>query len=96
MQGARVAFAKFSEDLNGGYPDPNTSLEIDRLFKLVESMKKLEENKEYMRITMERQGSAGVLSSIFGDRAQVLKELENGGMSENQTNLIIQGALGDE
>ena len=96
MQGARVAFAKFSEDLNGGYPDPNTSLEIDRLFKLVESMKRLEENKEYMRITMERQGSAGVLSSIFGDRAQVLKELENGGMNENQTNLIIQGALGDE
>ena len=96
MQGARVAFAKFSEDLNGGYPDPNTSLEIDRLFKLVESMKRLEENKEYMRITMERQGSAGVLSSIFGDRAQVLKDLGNGGLDENQTNLVLQGALKDE
>ena len=93
MQGARVAFARFSEELNGGYPDPNTSQEIDRLFKLVEQLKRMEDNKEFVRMTFERSGGAGVLSSIFGDRAQVLKELDGGGMSADQTTQIIQQSL---
>ena len=95
MQGARVAFARFSEELNGGYPDPNVSQEIDRLFKLVEQLKKLEDNKEFVRMTFERQGGAGVLSSIFGDRVQVLQELDNGGLSEEQGTRIIQQSLED-
>jgi hypothetical protein len=57
MQGSRVAFARYAEELNGGYPDPNTGQEIDRLFKLVNQMKELEENKEFIRITAERQTS---------------------------------------
>lgn len=96
MQGSRVAFAKFTEDLNGGYPDPNVSQEIDRLFKLVEQMKKLEDNREFVRMTFERQGGAGVLSSIFGDRAQVLREIDGGGMSEQQTNMVIKQSLEDD
>jgi hypothetical protein len=35
-------------------------------------------------------GSAGVLSSIFGDRAQALKELPNGGLNEEQTTKVIK------
>lgn len=93
MQGSRVAFARFGEELNGGYPDPNVSLEIDRLFKLVEQMKKLEDNREFVRMTIERQGGAGVLSSIFGDRAQAFKEIEGGGYNESQTTQIIQQSL---
>lgn len=93
MQGSRVAFAKFTEDLNGGYPDPNVSQEIDRLFVLVEKLKKLEDNREFVRMTFERQGSAGVLSSIFGDRASVLKELDGGGLTQNQTDQIIQQTI---
>lgn len=93
MQASRVAFAKFAEDLNGGYPDPNTSQEMDRLFKLVGQLKEMEANKERLSITMERQGSAGVLSSIFGDRAQVLKELDQGPLSESETTQIIRGSL---
>lgn len=93
MQGSRVAFARFSEELNGGYPDPNVSQEIDRLFKLVEQLKKLEDNKEFVRMTFERQGGAGVLSSIFGDRAQVLKDLDGGGISEDSTTQIIRQSL---
>jgi hypothetical protein len=93
MQGSRVAFARFGEELNGGYPDPNVSQEIDRLFKLVESLKKMEDNKEFVRMTFERSGGAGVLSSIFGDRAAVLKELDGGGMTPDQTNQIIQQTL---
>ncbi len=76
MQGQRVAFARYAEETTGGgYPDPNVSQEIDRLFKIVESLKRLEDNREFARITVERQGSSGVLSALFGDRAESLKEL---------------------
>jgi hypothetical protein len=89
MQGARVAFARYAEELNGGYPDPNTGQEIDRLFKLVGQMKELEENKEFIRITAERQTSGGVLSALFGDKANTLRELPNGGLSEAQSSKIL-------
>ena len=90
IQGQRVAFAKFAEDLNGGYPDPNTGLEMDRFFKMLKTIKELEESKEMMRVTVERNGSAGVLSSLFGERAQKLTELPNNGYNEEQTNEIIK------
>lgn len=76
MQGQRVAFARYAEETaGGGYPDPNVSQEIDRLFKIVESLKRLEDNREFARITVERQGSSGVLSALFGDRTEALKQL---------------------
>ena len=92
MQGQRVAFMRFAEEMNGGYADPNVSQEVDRLFKLVKSMKELDENKEFIRITAERQSSGGVLSAIFGDRAQVLKEM-NQPLSEEETTQIIRNSL---
>jgi hypothetical protein len=93
MQGARVAFARFAEELNGGYPDPNTGQEIDRLFKLVGQMKELEENKEFVRMTVERQTSGGVMSALFGDRANTLRELPNGGISEAESSRILDEGL---
>jgi hypothetical protein len=93
MQGSRVAFARFAEELNGGYPDPNTGQEIDRLFKIVKQLKELEENREFIRITAERQGGAGVLSALFGDRASTLNQLPNGGLNESQTTRIISDSL---
>jgi hypothetical protein len=93
MQGARVAFARFAEELNGGYPDPNTGQEIDRLFKIVKSLKELEENKEFVRMTVERQTSGGVLSALFGDKANTLRELPNDGYSEVDTTRIISDHL---
>jgi hypothetical protein len=90
IQGQRVAFAKFAEDLNGGYPDPNTGLEMDRFFKMLKTIKELDESKEMMRVTLERGNSAGVLSSLFGERAQKLSELPNNGLNEDQTNEIIK------
>lgn len=76
IQGQRVAFAKFAEDLNGGYPDPNLSQEIDRLFKLVKTLKELESNNEFVRMTVERQTSGGLMSALFGDRARELNKIE--------------------
>jgi hypothetical protein len=93
MQGARVAFARYAEELNGGYPDPNTGQEIDRLFKLVSQMKELEENKEFIRITAERQTSGGVLSALFGEKANTLRELPNGGLSEAESSRILDRGL---
>ena len=94
MQGQRVAFMRFAEEMNGGYADPNVSQEIDRLFKLVSSMKELETNKEFVQITASRQTSGGVLSAIFGDRAQALKEM-NQPIDEDQTTRIIRDSIED-
>lgn len=92
MQGQRVAFMRFAEEMNGGYADPNTSQEVDRLMKLVKSVKELDESKEFIQITAQRQASGGVLSAIFGDRASVLKEMEQP-LSEAQTTEIIRDAI---
>jgi hypothetical protein len=94
MQGQRVAFMRFAEELNGGYADPNVSQEMDRLFKLVSSMKDLETNKEFVQITASRQTSGGVLSAIFGDRASALKEMEQP-LNEEQTTRIIKTSIED-
>jgi hypothetical protein len=94
MQGQRVAFMRFAEEMNGGYSDPNVSQEIDRLFKLVKSMKELEENREFVRITAERSTSGGVLSAIFGDRAQALRDMEQP-LNEAETTRIIKDSIED-
>ena len=88
----RVAFMRFAEEMNGGYADPNVSQEIDRLFKLVGNLKELEENREFVRITAERQSSGGVLSAIFGDRAQALRELPDA-LKEDTVTKIIQQSI---
>lgn len=95
MQAQRVAFMRFAEEMNGGYADPNVSQEMDRLFKLIKTVKELDDSREFIRMTVERQGSAGVLSSIFGDKAQALKELPDGGLNESQTTKIIKQSLED-
>lgn len=92
MQGQRVAFMRYTEELNGGYADPNVSQEIDRLFKLIGNMKDLETNKEFVQITASRETSGGVLSAIFGDKAQALREL-NKPLDEEQTTNIIRHNL---
>jgi hypothetical protein len=92
MQGQRVAFMRFSEEMNGGYADPNTSQEIDRLMKLVKSVKELDESKEFIQITAQRAQAGGVLSAIFGDRASVLRD-EEINISEAQTTRIIRDSI---
>jgi len=96
MQGQRVAFMRFAEEMSGGYADPNVSQEIDRLFKLIKTIKELDDSREFIRMTVERQGSAGVLSSIFGDRANVLRELPEGGLNEMQTTEVIKEIIEDK
>jgi hypothetical protein len=90
MQGQRVAFMRFAEEMNGGYADPNLSQEIDRLLKLVGNVNEMDSNKEFIQITASRQSSGGVLSAIFGDRAQALRELPETLKEESVTKIIQQ------
>jgi hypothetical protein len=90
MQGQRVAFMRFAEEMNGGYADPNVSQEIDRLFKLVNQVKEMETNKEFIQITAQRQSAGGVLSAIFGDRAQALRELPETLKEDTVTKIISE------
>jgi len=94
MQGQRVAFMRFAEEMNGGYADPNVSQEIDRLFKLIGNLNEMDSNKEFIQITASRQSSGGVLSAIFGDRAQALRELPET-MKEETVTKIIQQSIED-
>jgi len=94
MQGQRVAFMRFAEEMNGGYADPNVSQEIDRLFKLIGNLNEMDSNKEFIQITASRQSSGGVLSAIFGDRAQALRELPET-LREDTVTKIIQQSIED-
>jgi len=78
MQVQRVAFARFTEELGGGYPDPNLSTEITRTFDLVERMKRIEDSGDLLRIEMRgRPANSGILSQIFGPKAgEPQRELE--------------------
>ena len=92
MQGQRVAFMRMAEELNGGYADPNTSQEMDRLMKLVKSVKDLETNKEFIQITASRSSEGGVLSQLFGPKAGNMNS--NQPMySEEETTGIIRDSL---
>lgn len=73
MQAQRVAFGRFSEELNGGYPDQNLSMEIDRFYKLVNTFKNIEDNRDVLSLHVEARGQAmaqaGMLTRLFGMKA---------------------------
>lgn len=92
MQAQRVMFMRFAEELNGGYADPNVSQEIDRYQKMLKNMKELDEQKEFIQITGSRSSSGGVLSAIFGDKVQAMKEYPTP-ISEEQTTYVIKDKL---
>lgn len=69
VQADRIAFARMAEQVNGGYPDPTVGKEMDRLLKQISVVKDLQDNREFVRLSVERRSAGGVLSAIFGDRA---------------------------
>lgn len=68
MQAQRVMFGRFTEELEGGYPDPNLSSEIDRLMKLVKELKDIEDNRDVLKLNVEARAGAGMISRLFGER----------------------------
>lgn len=65
-QMGRAMFGKMSEDMRGGYPDPNVSQEFDRFFKMAKLAKEIQDSGNYVKITAEGRG-AGVFSKFFGN-----------------------------
>jgi hypothetical protein len=72
----RVAFMMMQEELNGGYADPNTGLEMDRLMKMVKDIRDIEDNRDFIKFQVEAKTSGGVLSTLFGEQAKQLRNLE--------------------
>ena len=78
MQGQRVAFMRFAEELNGGYADPNLSNEVDRLLRLMKTTKEINDDSAFTKVTIEQRGaSSGALSRIFGDKKEEPKQITN-------------------
>jgi hypothetical protein len=92
MQGQRVAFMRMAEELSGGYADPNTSQEMDRLMKLVKTVKDMETNKEFIQITASRSSEGGVLSQLFGPKA-AQANINQPLYSEEETTRIIRDSI---
>lgn len=94
MQSQRVLFARMAEELDGGYPDPNLSNEMDRLFILTEKFKEISDNRDFINIQVEAKGQAGVLSRLFGDHiGEQARALPSGGTSPEQTDALLKEAL---
>lgn len=72
LQWQRVAFGKFAEDMEGGYPNQNLSGELDRLFKLISTFKDITDNRDTLSLTVKARnlnGGGGLLRKIFGQQA---------------------------
>ena len=77
MQGQRVAFGFFSEQLQGGYPDANLSSELDRFMRMTQSVKDIQDNRDFLKVTVEGRTQAGVLARLFGaERAETLRRVD--------------------
>lgn len=72
IQASRALTARMFEEIEGGYPDPNVSQEIDRLSKLIKTKHDMEQ--EGFSIKLEARGSSnggspGMLNRLFGEQA---------------------------
>lgn len=78
MQAQRVLFMKMAEDIEGGYADPNLSMEIDRLGRLLKTKTDMEQEGFQLTVTAKQNRPPGVMDRIFGDLGDVskLRELE--------------------
>ena len=77
MQTQRVMFMRMTEDLEGGYPDPNLSSEIDRLTRMIKAQREGSMDKFSLHISGSQQasGEAGAISRIFGQEAAAAQSI---------------------
>lgn len=69
IQTQRALFARFAEELEGGFPTEKTSFELDRLMKMTKSVKEIQDDREFLEIHVKGRAQAGVLSRLFGEEA---------------------------
>lgn len=72
IQTQRILQGRFGEEINGS-ADVLLGNEMDRLFKMVERWRTIEDNRDSLKITVDSKGDAaagmGVLSRLFGEKA---------------------------
>jgi hypothetical protein len=67
MQSKRVAMLQFAEDVNGGQPDPNLSVELDRLWKHLSAKAEIEDTRSSIDFSFKAKGGGQtLLDTIFG------------------------------
>jgi len=77
MQGQRVAFGFWSEQLQGGYPDQNVSLELDRFMRMTESVKNIQDTRDFLKVSVEGRAEPGLFRRLFGgERAEMLHQVD--------------------
>ena len=77
LQGQRVAFGFFSEQLMGGYPDANLSSELDRFMRMTQSVKDIQDNRDFLKVTVEGKAEPGILRQLFGGKADNLHRVDS-------------------
>ena len=70
IQGERVLFGRFIEEMEGGYVDRNLSSEVERMLDMVKQLRDIMQEKEEISIQMRGKeavkSGGGILSEIFG------------------------------
>lgn len=70
MQVERTMFAAFAEQLEGQGTDITVSKEFDRVFKMVEAIRNLNDDRDIFSLKVEARSGAGVIDRIFGSKVQ--------------------------
>ena len=72
-----MQFTFLAEQLQGGYPDANLSSELDRFMSMTQKVKDIQDNRDFLKVTVEGRAQAGVLSRLFGsERADNLRRVD--------------------
>ena len=97
MQVSRVMFARFAEELEGQGLDSTLSIEMDRVFEMVEKFKEINDTRDMLKFHVEARGSSGVLSRLFGQRAaDTANPLPYGGLNPAETNSFYDSIVDAE
>lgn len=67
IQAERVFRFVKVEEMEGGIPDPNVTMELQMFVSLVEKLKKILSDDDYLVIRARGKSTQGVLDRLFGD-----------------------------
>lgn len=96
MQTQRVMFMKMVEDLEGGFPDPNLSGEMDRLARMIKLHRDGSAEKFNLSISANRpSGEAGLIGSIFGQNVAAAQAIEPPTPLEDMVKESLMGEVFD-
>lgn len=68
MQVDRAMFGAFAEQLEGQGADVTVSKEFDRVFRMVEAIRNLHDDRDVFSLKVEARSGAGVIDRIFGSK----------------------------